>query len=138
MGWGHLEVLDKAPKTFRQMMLWHSVEEIEHKAVAFDLFRQQVNDEWMRRRVMVIAMVSLFTRIALFQIRILWKTKHLPSIKEWMGAARFFWGKKGILRANAQGVKKFFQRDFHPSDIDQSALIDGWEKRFPEVAALEV
>jgi len=131
------EVLDQAPETFRQMMLWHSVEEIEHKAVAFDLFRQQVNDEWMRRRVMVIAMLSLFTRIAIFQVRILWKTKHLPSISEWLGAARFFWGKKGILRANALGVKKFFQRDFHPNDIDQSALIDGWEERFPEVAAQE-
>lgn len=131
------EVLDQAPKTFRQMMLWHSVEEIEHKAVAFDLFRQQVNNEWMRRRVMVIAMVSLFSRIAVFQIRILWKTKHFPSISEWLGAVRFFWGKKGILRANAQGVKKFFQRDFHPNDIDQSALIDDWEERFPDVAAQE-
>lgn len=131
------EVLDKAPAIFRQMMLWHSVEEIEHKAVAFDVFRQQVNNEWMRRRVMVIAMISLFSRLALFQIRMLWKTKHMPSLKEWAGAARFFWGKKGILRANAAGVKKFFQRDFHPNDIDQSALIDGWEKRFPDVAAQE-
>lgn len=131
------EVLDQAPKTFRQMMLWHSVEEIEHKCVAFDVYRQQVNNEWMRRRVMVIAMASLFTRIALFQIRILWKTKHFPSLREWIDATRFFWGKKGILRANVQGVKKFFRRDFHPNDIDQSALIDGWEKRFPDVAAQE-
>lgn len=82
-------------------------------------------------------MVSLFSRTALFQVRILWKTKHFPSITEWLAAARFFWGKKGILRANAQGVKKFFQRDFHPNDIDQSALIDGWEDRFPGVAAQE-
>ncbi|MFT4763769.1 MAG: putative metal-dependent hydrolase [Oleispira sp.] len=132
------EVLDEAPETFRKMMLWHSVEEIEHKAVAFDLFRLQVNNEWMRRRVMVIAMVSLFTRISLFQVRMLWKTKHMPSIAEWLGATRFFWGKKGILRANVSGMKKFFKRDFHPNDIDQSALIDDWEKRFPDVAAQEV
>lgn len=129
------EVLDGAPKTFRQMMLWHSVEEIEHKAVAFDVFRLKVDDEWMRRRVMVIAMITLFSRIAYFQVRMLWKTKHMPSLKEWLGAAKFFWGKKGILRANYYGVKKFFQRGFHPNDIDQSALIDGWEERFPEVAA---
>lgn len=129
------EVLNGAPKTFRQMMLWHSVEEIEHKAVAFDVFRLKVDDEWMRRRVMVIAMITLFSRIAYFQVRMLWKTKHMPSLKEWLGAAKFFWGKKGILRANYYGVKKFFQRGFHPNDIDQSALIDGWEERFPEVAA---
>lgn len=131
------EVLDQAPEAFRQMMIWHSVEEIEHKAVAFDVFRLQVSNEWMRRRVMVIAMVSLFSRLALFQIRMLWKTKHMPSFSEWRVAAKFFWGKKGILRANAGGMKKFFQRNFHPNDIDQSALIDGWEKKFPEVAAQE-
>jgi len=131
------EVLDQAPETFRQMMLWHSVEEIEHKAVAFDVFRLLVDDEWMRRRVMVIAMISLFSRIAFFQVRMLWKTKHLPSWQEWRGAFQFFWGKKGILRANAYGMKKFFQRGFHPNDIDQSSLIEGWEQRFPDVAAQE-
>jgi predicted metal-dependent hydrolase len=131
------EVLDNAPETFRSMMLWHSVEEIEHKAVAFDVFRLQVNDEFMRRRVMVIAMITIFSRIAFFQVRMLWKTKHMPNIKEWIGATRFFWGKKGILRANSKGMKKFFQRNFHPNDIDQSALIEGWEKRFPDVAAQE-
>lgn len=131
------EVLDQSPETFRQMTIWHAVEEIEHKSVAFDVFRQQVGNEWMRRRVMVIAMISLFSRITMFQIRMLWKTKHFPSIKEWMGAVQFFWGKKGILRANVQGVRKFFKRDFHPSNIDQSALIDGWEQRFPDIAAQE-
>lgn len=132
------EIFDHTPESFRQMMLWHSVEEIEHKAVAFDVFSQQVNDQWMRRRVMVIAIISLFSRLALFQVRTLWKTKHLPSMAEWLGAARFFWGKKGLLRANMYGLKKFFRRDFHPNDIDQSALITGWEARFPDVAAQEI
>lgn len=131
------EVLDGAPEALRQMLLWHAVEEIEHKAVAFDVFKQQVGNEWMRRRVMVIAMVMLFSRIAFFQFRMLWKVKHFPSLKEWVEATRFFWGKKGILRANVHGVRKFFKRDFHPNDIDQSALIEGWEERFPEVAANE-
>ncbi len=131
------EVFDQAPEVLRQMLLWHAVEEIEHKSVAFDIYRLKVNKEWMRRRVMVIAMITLFSRIAFFQMRMLWKTKHMPSLKEWAGATRFFWGKKGILRANVKGVRKFFQRDFHPNDIDQSALIDGWEKRYPEIAAQE-
>jgi predicted metal-dependent hydrolase len=72
-----------------------------------------------------------------FQIRTLWQTKHLPSLQEWVVATRFFWGKKGILRANIHGLKKFFKRDFHPNDIDQSALINDWERRFPDVAAHE-
>ncbi len=130
-------ILDDTPDAFRQMLLWHAVEEIEHKSVAFDVFNQKVGDEWMRRRVMVIAMITLFSRIAYFQLRMLIKTKHLPSWKEWKQASQFFWGKKGILRANFYGVKKFFKRGFHPSDIDQVALINNWEARFPDVAAQE-
>lgn len=131
------EVLDNAPPVFRQMMLWHSVEEIEHKSVAFDVFRSQVDDEWMRRRVMVIAMITLFSRITYFQIRMLIHTRHFPSLREWKDAFSFFWGKKGILRDNFRGMKKFFRKGFHPNDIDQSALINNWEERFPDVAAQE-
>jgi predicted metal-dependent hydrolase len=132
------EILDGAPNTFRQMLLWHSVEEIEHKAVAFDLFRLKVNKEWMRRRVMVVAMVSIFCRIAYFQMRMLWRAKHFPSLSEWVFATQFFWGKKGVLRANVKGVAKFFRRDFHPNDIDQSSLIADWQKKYPDVAAQEI
>lgn len=131
------DIFDQAPEVLRQMLLWHAVEEIEHKAVAFDVYRLKVDKEWMRRRVMVIAMITLFSRIAFFQVRMLWKTKHMPSLKEWAGATRFFWGEKGVLRANVKGLRKFFQRGFHPNDIDQSVLIEGWEKRFPEIAAQE-
>ena len=132
------KILEAIPDSFRQMLLWHAVEEIEHKSVAFDVFRLQVNNEWMRRRVMVIAMISLFFRISYFQIRMLIKLKHLPSWQEWKQATRFFWGKTGILRVNVQGLKKFFRKGFHPSDIDQEHLIKNWQERFPDIAALEV
>jgi predicted metal-dependent hydrolase len=131
------ERFDTLPKPFRNMLIWHAVEEIEHKAVAFDVYREKVNDEFMRRRVMVIAMITLFSRLAYFQVRMLIKTRHLPSWKEWKEAGSFFWGKKGLLKANWAGLKLFFKRDFHPWDIDQHDLIDGWEERYPEIAALQ-
>lgn len=32
---------------------------------------------------------------------------------------------------------KAFKRGFHPHRIDQSALIDNWQQRYPEVAGLQ-
>lgn len=131
------DILDDVDPTIRQMLIWHAVEEIEHKAVAFDVYRRCVNNEFMRKRVMAIAMVSLFSRLAWYQVQMLWADRHWPSLREWREAWRFFWGKRGILRDNMKGLAKFFRTGFHPWDIDQQALIENWQQRFPDVAALQ-
>ncbi|WP_370249613.1 metal-dependent hydrolase [Thalassolituus sp.] len=132
------DILDEADPTIRNMLLWHAVEEIEHKAVAFDVFREHVDDEFMRKRVMVISMISLFSRLAVYQFWLLRSQRHFPSWREWKEAYTFFWGKKGVLRDNVKGLAKFFRTGFHPWDIDQNYLIEDWEKRFPEIASLQV
>ena len=86
------EILEDADPTVRKMLLWHAVEEIEHKAVAFDVYREHVNDEFMRKRVMVISMISLFSRLAMYQVWLLRSQRHFPSWREWKEAAVFFWG----------------------------------------------
>ena len=132
------EILEDADPTVRKMLLWHAVEEIEHKAVAFDVYREHVNDELMRKRVMVISMISLFSRLAMYQFWLLRSQRHFPSWREWKEAAVFFWGKKGVLRDNMKGLAKFFKTGFHPWDIDQNYLIENWEERYPDIAALQV
>ncbi|MEK9712103.1 MAG: metal-dependent hydrolase [Thalassolituus sp.] len=132
------EILDDAEPTVRKMLIWHAVEEIEHKAVAFDVYNAHVGDEFMRKRVMVISMISLFSRLAMYQVWLLRSQRHFPSWREWKEAAVFFWGKKGLLRDNMKGLAKFFKTGFHPWDIDQTDLIEDWEKRFPDVASLQM
>ncbi len=132
------EILEDADPTVRKMLLWHAVEEIEHKAVAFDVYREHVNDELMRKRVMVISMISLFSRLAMYQFWLLRSQRHFPIWREWKEAAVFFWGKKGVLRDNMKGLAKFFKTGFHPWDIDQNYLIENWEERYPDIAALQV
>ena len=132
------DILEDADPTVRKMLLWHAVEEIEQTAVAFDVYRAHVNDEFMRKRVMVISMISLFSRLAMYQVWLLRSQRHFPSWREWKEAAVFFWGKRGVLRDNMKGLAKFFRTGFHPWDIDQTHLIEDWESRFPDVAELQV
>lgn len=132
------EIFDDVDPTFRNMLIWHAVEEIEHKAVAFDLYRLKVNNEKLRKRVMFISIIGLFSRIAYYQVMCLWAARHFPSLKEWIGATKFFWGKKGILRDNLKSMRMFFQTGFHPWDIDQTHLINDWQDKFPEVASLQI
>ncbi|WP_420589210.1 metal-dependent hydrolase [Bacterioplanoides sp.] len=125
--------------TLRKMLIWHAVEEIEHKAVAFDVYRQFVNNEFMRKRVMVLAVGSLLFRLAKYQRMLLKAKKHRPSWKEWKQAFHFFWNKEhGMMRHTLKALLPFFKTGFHPWDIDQFELIDGWQERFPDVAELQM
>lgn len=132
------DILEDVDPVIRTMLIWHAVEEIEHKAVAFDVYRLKVNNERLRKRVMFISIIGLFSRIAYYQYLLLRADRHWPSLREWADAARFFWGKRGILRDNLRSMRLFFRDGFHPWDIDQHELIDGWQERFPEVAQLQV
>lgn len=125
--------------TLRKMLIWHAVEEIEHKAVAFDVYRKFVDNEFMRKRVMVVALISLFIRLAKHQVMLLRAKKHRPSWKEWKQAASFFWNKDyGMMRHTLKALIPFFRTGFHPWDIDQFDLIDNWQERFPDVAELQL
>lgn len=125
--------------TMRKMLIWHAVEEIEHKAVAFDVYRQFVDNELLRKRVMVVAIIGLFARLSMYQCSLLWAKRKLPSWKEWREAFHFFWNKdSGMLRHTCKALIPFFKTGFHPWDIDQTELIEGWQERFPDVAQLQI
>lgn len=43
----------------RQMLLWHASEEIEHKAVAFDVLKMVDDSYWLRMRGLIHATITL-------------------------------------------------------------------------------
>ena len=122
----------------REMLLWHAMEEIEHKAVAFDVYRKCVNDETQRIRIAKIVFRSFWVQIAIAQVMLLWKDRRLPRFSEIREAWNFMWGENGFRSWSAPEFKKYLERGFHPNDIDQSQLLDRWQADFPEVAALQV
>ncbi len=134
----HPEVLEEMEPTFKDMLIWHAVEEIEHKAVAFDVFRERVGDEFLRRRVLMIALVLFFGRVMVFQRQLLRADGRRASVREWWQALRFFWGRGGLMRESLPHFLRAFRRGFHPDDIDQRELIHDWQQRYPQVAALQI
>ena len=134
----HPEILAKMDPTFREMIVWHAVEEIEHKAVAFDVFRECVGNEFLRRRVMLMTLVLFFARILVFQRMILRADGRRATLREWWQAMKFFWGKGGLVRESLWHFAKAFKKGFHPSDIDQRALVENWQQRYPDVASLQI
>ncbi len=134
----HPEITSQMDPTFRDMIVWHAVEEIEHKSVAFDVYRERVGNEFLRRRVMFMTLILFFARVKYFQKIILRADNRKATLGEWWEAKKFFWGKGGLVRESLIHFAKAFKKGFHPSDIDQRPLVKDWQERYPEVAALQI
>ncbi|MRH87377.1 metal-dependent hydrolase [Nocardia sp. SYP-A9097] len=110
----------------RSMLLWHAVEESEHKAVAFDVYRAVGGTE--RRRI--IAM--LFTK-AFFATGIITHTAvslagdrtayHPVTLARSLAALRH----SPFLTPRVFGrFRDYVKPGFHPDDTDNTALLEYW------------
>jgi uncharacterized protein len=111
----------------RSVLLWHALEESEHKAVAFDVYRAVGGTERMRitamrvTNLLFVPIVAIFTAISLAGdraaynpirlVRSLARLRHSPFLtKEMLGHIRAY---------NKVG--------FHPDDFDAAELLERWK-----------
>jgi predicted metal-dependent hydrolase len=119
--------MDNVEPTIKELWLWHCVEELEHKSVAFDVFNQISGSNKMRTTMMKISIMMLLrnvTKVAMKMLRHdkqLWKWKTLKSMRH------FFFGKTGFIRLYLPAHKEYFRADFHPWNFDSKDLINEWQ-----------
>lgn len=126
----HPEVLDELDPTVRELIFWHAVEEIEHKAVAFDVFMRCENDQKYMQRVLRLGTVMFVTKIIRLMIRLMWKAKARPSWKEVKVFWTFMLGKNGLITKVRAPYKDYFNAGFHPWDHDNKELIELWKAKY--------
>jgi uncharacterized protein len=115
--------------------MWHAVEEMEHKAVAFDTYEEVFGDYLPRALALVTTTVGLFGTAHLFQYYLLRKDGLAHSPKLWAKGLWRLWGPKGLLTDMLPQWLEYFRRDFHPWQQDDSPLIADYERRFAPKAA---
>ena len=125
LGAGAIEEFDllaDADPTMRKLIIWHATEEVEHKAVAFDVLRATHPSYLLRIAGFVIATIALFgwsfagTRMLLKQDRI---TRDDVAAQRKLALARD--DGRGLARIRA-GIRAYFRRDFHPNEQDHLEL----------------
>lgn len=124
------ETLDQAPEVFKNLMIWHAIEEVEHKAVAFDVYESCVgNMRALRWHYLHFSLVEfpltywLATRFLLKQggFKVTWRAR-----KEFL---LVLFGKKGIYSTMFGFYAKFLKKSFHPWQQDDSSLIEPWKTK---------
>ena len=124
------EILDGLDDTVKELLYWHAVEEIEHKAVAFDVYMLCENDQKYLRRILRLVSVLFSLRIACYMIALLFWARKMPSWKDVKGFWSFmFTKKKGLIRGIRSNYKDYFKEGFHPWDHANQELVDMWKEK---------
>lgn len=111
-----------------RLIMWHALEEREHRAVAFDLYERAGGGYWMRVTMMPWFIGWLLPFVAYEVVRLLVENDGLRDRAALARAARSLGGRDGVLRKLGPGMRDYFRRDFHPSDDDQSELEEAWRR----------
>lgn len=113
----------------RALLAWHSIEEMEHRDVAFDVMKT-VGDvpESMRKVALVVAVLHMFG-IGLIRTNELLRYdgySKVERLKLFSSGLPWFFGRKGILPKMNKQFFSWFKRDFHPSQHPVIAQYDVW------------
>jgi predicted metal-dependent hydrolase len=126
------ELLDAVDPQCRGLFLWHAVEELEHKAVAFDVLAAVAPSYPLRVTGMAIGalMLGVFWAYTTTELMKQDGMTLMDAKRELDGFARAPGGSRGpnVLpkvgpRIFVRGIGKYLRRDFHPNNKDHSELI---------------
>ncbi|TDH50286.1 metal-dependent hydrolase [Mycobacterium eburneum] len=111
----------------RNLFNWHAVEELEHKSVAFDVYRAMGGPEWLRIGVMA-AMYGL--TIPLVTVGVLMSIATDPSGWHPIQVARETIGiyRGPLVKGLMADLRSYLRPGFHPDDIDTEALVQQWRQ----------
>jgi len=110
---------------------WHAVEETEHKAVAFDVYRAVGGDEARRCRMLRAVTLLLARDVARNMYEMLKVDgKHLDP-RVWWSGLRFLFGRNGLVTRSVRGWRSFTRAGFHPWDHDNRELLREWVAEQP-------
>ena len=109
------------------LWVWHAVEETEHKAVAFDVYTVAGGDYWTRVRAMIRVTRIFIPRIHQMQCILLAEDPAPLRLRDLARCMRYLYGRGGFMRSMIPNYLRYFRRDFHPWQDDNSHLIAAWQ-----------
>lgn len=110
------------------MWRWHAVEEIEHKAVAYDTWLHATRDwtrwkRWKLKSLMMLIITVNFLKHRIEDTLDLLAQDGLTGAKVKWQLAKYLLGTPGILRRIFPAWVSYFLPGFHPWNLDDRALI---------------
>jgi predicted metal-dependent hydrolase len=122
-------VLDGASPEFAALWRWHCAEEIEHKAVAFDVYNEiSPGVIGYLRRVLIMAFLSanFLPYSMVHQILLASRDRTLLDPREAMRALQYFWSHPGLIPRGLRLYLAYYRPGYNPWDHDNAEAVERW------------
>lgn len=129
------EYLRGADGDLGELWRWHSIEEVEHKGVAYDTWLHATRDwnrwqRWKVKSLMMVVVTKNFIKHRWEDTMALLAQDGLTGWKWRWALAKYLLVKPGFLRRIIPGWLAYFMPGFHPWNEDDRALINLYEGEF--------
>ena len=127
-------------ESLRDLIMWHAVEEIEHKHVAFDILRN-VDDRYSIRAFGMVLAAAIIAPLSFWgALYLLRQEKDIDWADYLQSLLNEIVDEEGMLRLYAEAFFQYFKPGFHPSQSDDYELAEriskDLEKRIAEAKAV--
>ncbi len=127
------EVLESADRRMRAMYAWHAMEEIEHKAVAFDVMQKVAKVGYLRRTIAMVLVTLGFNIHALLITRYMLQVdgfSRWQRIKMFAKGLAWLFGPGGLYMPMFGHYIQYFKPGFHPWQMGQMRSYQLWLDTF--------
>jgi predicted metal-dependent hydrolase len=124
------DFLEHTHPTVTAFWKWHAIEEIEHRSVAFDVYKACVDDEELRLRTMRFVTWFFCTVSAIRTVMMMRSTGHLFDVRAWAGGLNRLLGRKGLLRRIGPLYRAYYEPSFHPDQHDNAEAVERARRKY--------
>jgi predicted metal-dependent hydrolase len=125
----HPAWLDGADPRLRILWNWHAAEELEHKAVAFDVYRAAGGGYWKRALWYLHVSLAFWLDTSRQTVYNLRHDRAVWRLGTWTSAARTWFGRRGLAWSLLKPGLSYLSPRFHPWRHDNRALLQMWLER---------
>lgn len=122
-------MVEGVDSAMRELWDWHAAEEMEHKAIAFDVYRAVGGSEKMRKQAMRRATFFLLMDVMVGLVHMLRRDGKLWNLRVWRQGWAFLFFDGGILRRIWPAYREYFKDGFHPWQRDTRPLLEAWKHK---------
>lgn len=121
-------LINQLDANMKNLWLWHAIEEIEHKSVAFDVYQQVFNNKAQLRRSMRTISLGFILGNARVTGHLLWQDRQnsLGNIKNLLKSVRDLGLLAHMLLVLFPEYLAFYFKNFHPSQMNHEPLLKKW------------
>lgn len=124
-------LLEAADPRVRAMYAWHAVEEIEHKAVAFDVYKTVARGGWLVRCLSMLQVAFTFPLHVFMIMRHMFKVDGLQNrTRLWLRGLWWLYGPGGLYPRLLPHFLVYFRPGFHPWKHGGMDTYERWREVF--------